>query len=397
MPSSFVQTLQLLKARNGCGATDPGSFSAVSYQKSSAWSNTPGWPNVSGPIPYHAYSMSLLRRRWAYAHFTNNYNPNNECDRHHEGDAPAVAGGYGYTGGGSFLPTSAAGKADGTARLRAKDQNVNYQLFAAEIGQTYQLALTTIQRLTRAARGLRKGNLSEVSQAFTLSSRDARRVSRGVKPVDIANTWLEFQYGWKPLYNDVYNHFNKTTKHIGLGHGLHRVVGNGTSNNTLVVSGQATNAAFLWTSTVKTVEFAKTQLDFAFDPAVKQSLSSIVLGNPVSLAWELIPFSFVVDWFLPIGSFFDSLDATRGLVFSGGFRTTLKRQRVNTTLKQNAATANKWLSSASGMDTFDKVEMVRSVLTTFPKAPLPQFKSPFSSTHIANALALLSSALLSPK
>lgn len=36
--------------------------------------------------------------------------------------------------------------------------------------------------------------------------------------------------------------------------------------------------------------------------------AKVGLTNPLSVAWELIPFSFVVDWFLPIGKYLDALD-----------------------------------------------------------------------------------------
>jgi hypothetical protein len=39
----------------------------------------------------------------------------------------------------------------------------------------------------------------------------------------------------------------------------------------------------------------------------------IEIGNPLEIAWELVPFSFVVDWFIPIGDWLGSLDALKGV------------------------------------------------------------------------------------
>jgi len=36
---------------------------------------------------------------------------------------------------------------------------------------------------------------------------------------------------------------------------------------------------------------------------------SLGLYDPLSVAWELVPFSFVADWFIPIGTYLDNLAA----------------------------------------------------------------------------------------
>lgn len=44
------------------------------------------------------------------------------------------------------------------------------------------------------------------------------------------------------------------------------------------------------------------------------------VDNPYSTAWELVPFSFVMDWFVNIGDFLESLNATSGMTYGGGYR-----------------------------------------------------------------------------
>jgi hypothetical protein len=43
--------------------------------------------------------------------------------------------------------------------------------------------------------------------------------------------------------------------------------------------------------------------------------------NPLAIAWELYPFSFVIDWFVPIGSVLTAATATAGLEFVSGHTT----------------------------------------------------------------------------
>ena len=49
-----------------------------------------------------------------------------------------------------------------------------------------------------------------------------------------------------------------------------------------------------------------------------RAFNQLGLLNPVSLAWELVPWSFVVDWVLPIGSVLSALSAPAGLIFIDG-------------------------------------------------------------------------------
>jgi hypothetical protein len=49
-----------------------------------------------------------------------------------------------------------------------------------------------------------------------------------------------------------------------------------------------------------------------------RSLNQLGLLNPWGLAWDLVPFSFCVDWVLPIGPVLYALTAPAGLIFVDG-------------------------------------------------------------------------------
>jgi hypothetical protein len=50
---------------------------------------------------------------------------------------------------------------------------------------------------------------------------------------------------------------------------------------------------------------------------------SLGLLDPLSVAWEILPWSFVVDWFYPVGTFLDNLSIIPQL--EGRFTQTLKQ------------------------------------------------------------------------
>jgi hypothetical protein len=141
---------------------------------------------------------------------------------------------------------------------------------------------------------------------------------------------------------------------------------------------------------------------FQIDYPEMPNITRLGLTNPPQLAWELIPFSFVFDWLLPIGDWLSSLDATVGLRFSDGSKS-VKRDltRTITTRKTTQSSGPfTWGTQTSKevkVDTSSFVEdsIVRTKLSSFPDVAFPPFKNPASMMHLATALALLRKAISS--
>jgi hypothetical protein len=120
--------------------------------------------------------------------------------------------------------------------------------------------------------------------------------------------------------------------------------------------------------------------------------------NPVSLAWELLPFSFVVDWFLPIGPYLESLDSWGGLILLDGCETTFSRGSMD---YSRYYVGQSWPDGIFNPDLSwkqtgslgeDHILLNRSSLSDFPSLGFPTFKNPFTLGHTLNGLALLKSA-----
>jgi hypothetical protein len=132
------------------------------------------------------------------------------------------------------------------------------------------------------------------------------------------------------------------------------------------------------------------------------SYTALGLTNPALLAWELVPFSFVLDWLLPIGDWLSSLDATVGLQFSDGSMS-VKKDITQTYQTRRVTVQNgtyTWGTYSNREECFDvsssKVERLeRTKLTSFPAVAFPPFKNPASLMHLATSMALLRKALSS--
>jgi len=242
----------------------------------------------------------------------------------------------------------------------------------AEGREAIHMVTGNSSKIWKAMLALRRGNLKGILSALEMNPRD---VLYGKFP---ANRWLEYQFGWKPLIEDIYDSYQK----------FHEVV-----NRDLVVTGkgsmkvQKSGEQYFgpnggpWTVDAK----AMCRIDaFIRTPELRQA-NQWNLINPLALAWEVEPFSFAVDWFMPIGGTLEALTASAGLDFLSGSQTQIRETRQSASFQGSGG----FTIIQDGKVEIEKFQMRREPLYTFP---FPQFyaktKNPFSSTHTANALAL---------
>lgn len=105
--------------------------------------------------------------------------------------------------------------------------------------------------------------------------------------------WLEFHFGWEPLIKDIYAGVNV----LQSGFPPIRVRARAHAKTRDIYNGGPTNYERKFDLRV---EYGANV--FVDDPMLWKA-NQLGLINPAVVAWELVPFSFVVDWFLPVGSF----------------------------------------------------------------------------------------------
>jgi hypothetical protein len=210
-----------------------------------------------------------------------------------------------------------------------------------------------------------------------------RREPRGAT---VPQKWLELQYGWKPLLSDVYGAAKALENRPK---GDWRVTAKATRSlkdqKVVTFAGQfMSRSSASWSKSV----FAR--IDALPQNEAIISLASLGALNPLSVAWELVPFSFVADWFIPIGGFIDSLDAMLGYGESF-YSSTLLTKAVVKSKGLSGIVYGSWPVVNDFVGTKRMVLMVREVSTSVPLPVLPGFKDPRSLGHMANGLALIAS------
>lgn len=270
---------------------------------------------------------------------------------------------------------------------KVKGQKINLGVFAAERAQTIDLFTETANRIARAGRALRQKKYADAFRALACKPSEKLNASKS-----LANNWLQLQYGWLPLLDDAF----------GAAQELERTFKEKTQPKPPIFKSAAmgrigdsdvqTGGGTLPVPTASRSFYydARVQVYYTVDVASSHWLGRVGLTNPLDILWEKLPWSFVVDWFLPVGRFLNTLDATLGCTALGGTNsgTTYSHirdyRRVGVTVGNNHKIT---FQTYGGDARLFKYE--RGVSSGFPLVSLPQLKNPLSAQHCANALALL--------
>jgi hypothetical protein len=284
--------------------------------------------------------------------------------------------------------------------IEAAESNISGNLAQdfAQFGQTTRLIGNTAIRIAGSIRALRRGNFKKAALFLTEGKPQRRPVPR--RPLDhqktLASNWLELQYGWKPLLQDIDGAMRSTAALMARDTSVKEV--RGSSVRIENVSDTPSRSPSETTTTCKreilTLHACKIALRFKVDDHLKAYAAQTGFTNPLNLAWEILPYSFVIDWFLPIGPYLETLSAYDGLVFYDGSKSEFMKQYVTVGVNLNSVNVTPvgYKLSENAYYTRDAVSHTRSKLTSFPRLRLPSIKDGASITHAANALALMVSA-----
>jgi len=243
-----------------------------------------------------------------------------------------------------------------------KDQKLNLAQDLAEYKQVQKMFVNNATTVVKALRDFKRGKFSNGLKTLGLTPKQTRS--------SVSNRWLEYQYGIRPLMQSLYG----AAEELNVALQRPRV-------RKLSVSKTEHDRKVIVTDLGPPT--GKCTMDASWDVRcrvnawlLQDSLAACRLGitNPVDLVWELIPYSFVVDWFIPIGDWLNSLDAVVGLNGVWGTVTTKAKSIVTQSLGANLIERT----------------YSRQVFTSLPGLPPPQYKASLGVGQIANALALLS-------
>lgn len=186
----------------------------------------------------------------------------------------------------------------------------------ATLGQTVRLFKNPVDGLIK---GIRKIYNDRDLRPYLLKSyRDMLRA--GVSKT-VANRYLEYVYGIVPLMQDIYGVSELAKSQLPLGQFLH---GKGQAKRELssddMEYSNVSAAQMEFYRNIKGNSVSRCHLWATLDPNYSgtRALNQLGLLNPVSVIWELVPYSFLIDWALPIGPVLSALTAPAGLNYVNG-------------------------------------------------------------------------------
>lgn len=212
--------------------------------------------------------------------------------------------------------TVAYNKAYGKFVERVNEQS----MWAVNLLEMKKSAIMIERRATQLlafSRSLASGRFVKAAKILGLAA-----APRGVsKKKSFANNWLEYHFGWEPLVKDIGAALHTLTDPFG-----HKTVkASGHSDKTYTLTGGGVVPYDnTWRKDFRISTSVRLQARVSVVNPNAFLLSQLGFVNPLSTAWELVPFSFVLDWFGNVGQVLASMTDFVGVQLDDPFQSTLQ-------------------------------------------------------------------------
>lgn len=203
-----------------------------------------------------------------------------------------------------------------------------------------------------------------------------------------AKRWLELQYAWGPLLGDV-NGAIKTLTKESRQQMTFKATGSIRENFNYTVNSKPNDPERHELHVAAGYSVAKCIVHYAVtDPA---SVLIAEMGvNPLLAVWEVVPWSFVVDWFTNIGDFLETMDVAMGKEFISGsetYYTVINRESRMPIQRISFPVSPLLPNGGSSAVTSHFMSVSRQPLTKWPGVGA-YIKNPLTTNHVLNAIAL---------
>lgn len=272
----------------------------------------------------------------------------------------------------------------------------------AEAGQARNMLVKRVEVVAEMWRAVRKRNVKAFLRLCTTDSTRPPRSPRtprrrpltayqvqavkksfGDRTKTAADRFLEIHFGWSPLLQDIYDCVDV-------------LQGPPPPHRSIRAKGQAKGVWDLKEGVYTPLN--KGRLDVSVVMGADAYLENpnldlanrLGLVNLASVVWELIPFSFLVDWFISVGRFLESCTDFVGWRIENPFTTIFRRAKGETARTQEPNPVNNYHQGHSS------IYMTRELSLPSYKLLIPAFTG-LSLTRGVTAVALLVQAFISGK
>lgn len=271
----------------------------------------------------------------------------------------------------------------------------------AESGKTLDLLRTQLGRFDRLVDGsLFRGSLHRARRSRTRVFEYSPVTPLG-RAKQASGLWLEVQYGWIPLLYSI----DGLVKALGEPSTLNKepVVFRGSASSRNVVSQSHTvwgvtpwsngvaNRETTYTVSVDYNYYSRAGVLTRYKPSLRERLGLTISDIPLA-GYELIPYSFVLDWFFDMNTYIAAAIPTPGKVDDASWNT-LHKEEVTTFTYTRSDSAGSWTDytgSAPGFTCSRSFGTRYWDRTPGIRAGLPSINLQFKSwKHVVSATALV--------
>lgn len=192
----------------------------------------------------------------------------------------------------------------------------------AEGREAIKMIIDRSRRLGSAYTALKKGKFRAFLYFLGTRPKKRHENTSWTRPKDASSLWLEYWLGWAPLVGDIYNSLE-----VLVGSAFWQPI-------TLRGKGSQKFWASYYTpkSSIKAYG-GKTDYEVSGRVCVHIGCQITVtnpnhffanqlgLVNPLAIAWAVVPFSFIVDWFVNVGKMLNGMTDFVGVTQSRAFKT----------------------------------------------------------------------------
>jgi hypothetical protein len=248
------------------------------------------------------------------------------------------------------------------AKLLEKWRNSTFNAGVAitEGRESAEMIIKRLKTLADSARALRRGNIGGALAALAhVSKADRRRAIRSLDSGYFANAWLELQYGWLPLLGDIHSlaELIKTEPRKG-------VIRSSVRETSQVCTPTGLYVPLDDVRLIVNERRRHLKVEVTSTASLPERLG---LTDPATVFWESVPFSFVVDWFLPIGDALQAAHARRVMPVTSCCDTSVTQKKAYIHVRAGRA-YNKFVCRQSGSSYFDEIIVNRVVYPSLPSS-----------------------------
>lgn len=218
--------------------------------------------------------------------------------------------------------------------------------------------------------------------------REVTNLIRSIHPNQWARRWLEYQYGWKPLVTTVFDLADQLKNGHVTGHQLFETFSKEVQQGTRIVTEPCNMTPQIEQYTI--TRRVKLRTEWRLQDSAVNHFANWSSLNPASIAWELVPFSFVADWFYDVGSYLRDMESfwlyRNQFVSAYSTRTSM---RVGTC--RCSSSGNGYAPAILDGGYIHKYKNRAAITLDLPR--LPKFQAKLGASRVLSAAALISAHL----